>query len=135
MSIVTKKPTIFFILAFSITSDIYLPLSLCFYHMSFVVRRFNLAELLSSSQKKLFILLLNLHWDHPLSTYAKLFRKTNISNALIRTRTGLEMLVFWKTLRTYLIYDPIQERNLPPSCSWILQVVHGCLLFSINLTL
>ena len=40
----------------------------------------------------------------------KIFRKTNISNLLIRTRTcayqGWEMLVFRKILRTYLMDDP-----------------------------
>ena len=40
----------------------------------------------------------------------KIFRKTNISNPLIRTRTlrisGLEMLLFPKILRTYLMDDP-----------------------------
>ena len=39
----------------------------------------------------------------------KIFRKTNISNPLIRTRTcvcrGLEMLVSRKILRTYLMDD------------------------------
>ena len=40
----------------------------------------------------------------------KIFRKTTISNPLIRTRTvrirGLEILVFRKILRTYLMDDP-----------------------------
>ena len=47
----------------------------------------------------------------------KIFRKTNISNPLVRTRTcayqgvtvrirGIEMLVFRKILRTYLMDDP-----------------------------
>ena len=38
----------------------------------------------------------------------KIFRKTNISNPLIRTvrNGGLEMLVFRKILRTYLMDDP-----------------------------
>ena len=43
----------------------------------------------------------------------KIFRKTNISNPLIRTHTcairGLEMLVFRKILRTYLMNDPCAE--------------------------
>ena len=59
MSIVTKKPTLFFILAFSITSDIYLPLSLICLFLSYVVcvKRFNLAELLSNSQKRAFLII------------------------------------------------------------------------------
>ena len=38
----------------------------------------------------------------------KIFRKTNISNPLIRAvrNGGLEMLVFRKILRTYLMDDP-----------------------------
>ena len=40
----------------------------------------------------------------------KIFRKTNISNPLIHTLCvrirGLEMLVFWKILHTYLMDDP-----------------------------
>ena len=40
---------------------------------------------------------------------SKIFRKTNISSPLINTRTcafrGLEMLVFRKILRTYLLDD------------------------------
>ena len=40
----------------------------------------------------------------------KVFRKTNFSNPLIRTRTyayqGVEMLVFRKILRAYLMDEP-----------------------------
>ena len=47
---------------------------------------------------------------HPLSTYGKFSEKTNISNpryAHVRVRIrGLEMLVFPKILRTYLMDDP-----------------------------
>ena len=46
----------------------------------------------------------------PLSTYAKFYEKLNISNPLIahvRVRVrALEMLVFRKILRTYLMDDP-----------------------------
>ena len=41
----------------------------------------------------------------------KIFRKTNISNPLIRIR-GLEMLVFRKILRTYLMDDPFYFQYL-----------------------
>ena len=40
----------------------------------------------------------------------KIFRKTNISKPLIRTRT-LEMLVFRKTLSTYSMDDPLPCYN------------------------
>ena len=36
----------------------------------------------------------------------KISRKTNITNPLIVSIRGLEMLVFWKILRTYLMDDP-----------------------------
>ena len=39
----------------------------------------------------------------------KILRKTNISNlirALLRAYQGLEILVFWKILATYLMDDP-----------------------------
>ena len=43
----------------------------------------------------------------------KIFRKTNIFNPLISTRTcvyqELEILVFRKILRTYLMDDPFRE--------------------------
>ena len=43
----------------------------------------------------------------------KIFRKTNISNPLIRARTvrirGLEMLVFRNILCTYLMDDPLAK--------------------------
>ena len=48
----------------------------------------------------------------------KFFHKTNISNPLIRTRThervgikGLEMLVFQKNLRTYLMDGSYYEKS------------------------
>ena len=40
----------------------------------------------------------------------KIFRKTNISNPLIRTRT-LEILVFRKILRTYLMDGPLWKEK------------------------
>ena len=40
----------------------------------------------------------------------KIFRKTNISNPLIRIR-GLKILVFRKILRTYLMDDPLEYRE------------------------
>ena len=47
---------------------------------------------------------------HPLSTYAKFFRRTNISNPLIHKRMcayqGLEMLFFQNILLTYLVDGP-----------------------------
>ena len=43
----------------------------------------------------------------------KIFRKANISTPLIHTRIrGLEMLVFRKILRTYLMDDPFHKKCL-----------------------
>ena len=63
----------------------------------------------------------------PLSTYATFFEKLTFltpwySHVRVRIR-GLEMLVFRKILRTYLVDDPIpwcMQRTLPATTSWII---------------
>ena len=47
----------------------------------------------------------NLDQGSSINYVRKIFRKTNICNPLIRTRMGLEILVFWNILRTYLMDD------------------------------
>ena len=49
---------------------------------------------------------------HPLSTYAKVFAKLTFQTWYVQVGVrirGLEILVFWKTLCTYLMDDPFQE--------------------------
>ena len=48
-------------------------------------------------------------WGLSIKYVSKIFRKTNISNPLIR---GFEMLVFRKILLTYLIDDPLESKRL-----------------------
>ena len=53
--------------------------------------------------------------DHSLSTYTKFSKKLIFITpwyAQVRMRIrGLEMLVFWKILRTYLMDDPLRNFN------------------------
>ena len=51
---------------------------------------------------------------------SKIFRKTNISDTLWYAHVracirGLEMLVFWKILRTYLVDGPYASKRSSPS--------------------
>ena len=52
----------------------------------------------------------NLAYGPSIRYVHKLFRKANISKPLIRVRIwGLEVLVFQKILRTYLMDDPLSN--------------------------